>query len=512
MNTPAAIQKWPATITVTLGMIATIMASTMINVAIADIMGAYGIGQDRVHWLVTGFLAATTTCMLLNAWFVRNLGPRNTFILASVLFTAASVVGQVAPNFETVVAARIAQGACAGLIQPLGLNVIFMAFSRAERGKAMGMFGVGVMVGPAIGPIIGGVIVDAVDWHFVFTGSLPFMALGAVMATRYLPGRSADVPRVPLNWLSFLLVAVAVGSFLNGLSNGRRAGWDSVTVLSLFLVSALAFLAFIEVESRTLRPLLNVKLFAFKSFVVTTLVSFVFGAGMFGTFYLLPIFVRTAQGYTGTKTGYLLLLANLPSFVMFPIAGWLAQRIRPVYPIAAGMLMFGVSAYALSYVDQNTSFAYMVIWDALGMTALALVMPSLSSAALQDLDAELLPYGAGTMTFIRMLGGALGVGCLAIVLENRMMFHSDALTATQTELTSETGRMLADIVDLLAQGGLSTAEQWPYAYVYLGEVIAARADSMAFQDGYMVLAAGFIVATLCALTLAGSKSIGARIS
>ena len=160
----------------------------------------------------------------------------------------------------------------------------------------MGMFGFGVMVGPAIGPIIGGVIVDAVDWHFVFTGAIPFMVLGAVMAIRYLPGRGADVPRVPLNWMSFLLVAVAVSCFLNGLSSGRRAGWDSVTVLSLFLAAALAFIAFIEVESRTQRPLLNVKLFAFRSFAVTSLISFVFGAGMFGTFYLLPIFVRTAQG------------------------------------------------------------------------------------------------------------------------------------------------------------------------------------------------------------------------
>ena len=508
----AEIHKWPATITVTLGMIASIMASTMINVAIADIMGAYGVGQDRVHWLFTGFLAATTACMLLNAWFVRNLGPRNTFILASLLFTAASIAGQVAPSFETVVAARIVQGACAGLIQPLGLNVIFMAFPRAERGKAMGMFGVGVMVGPAIGPIIGGIIVDAVDWHFVFTGAIPFMALGAVMATRYLPGRSADIPRAPLNWLSFLLVACFVGFFLNGLSSGRRAGWDSVVVLSLFLAAALAVIAFIEVESRTKHPLLNLKLFTYRSFAVTMLVSFVFGAGMFGTFYLLPVFVRTIQGYTGTKTGLLLLFANLPSFVMFPIAGWLAQRIRPVFPIATGMMMFGISAFALSHVDQNTSFAYMAGWNALGMTALALVMPALSSAALQDLDAELLPYGAGTMTFIRMLGGALGVGCLAIILDTRMVFHSDALTATQTSESGTTGVLLTGVVDLLARGGVSAADQWPYAYIYLGEMIAARADSMAFRDGYMVLAAAFAVATLCALSLAGSRAIGARVS
>ena len=510
--TQAKIQKWPATITVILGMVASIMASTMINVAISDIMGAYGIGQDRVHWLFTGFLAATTTCMLLNAWFVRNLGPRNTFILASMLFTGASIVGQLAPSFETVVAARIVQGACAGLIQPLGLNVIFMAFPRSERGKAMGAFGVGVMVGPAIGPIVGGVIIDAVDWHFVFTGALPFMVLGAVMAIRYLPGRGVNIPRAPLNWLSFLLVACFVGLFLNGLSSGRRAGWDSVLVLSMFLAAGLAVIAFIEVESRTKHPLLNLKLFTIRSFAVTTLVGFVFGAGMFGTFYLLPVFVRTVQGYSGTQTGLLLLVANLPSFIMFPIAGWIAQRFRPVYPIATGMLMFGVSAFALSHVDQNTSFAYMAGWNALGMSALALVMPALSSAALQDLDAELLPYGAGTMNFIRMLGGALGVGSLAIILDTRMMFHSDALTATQTSPTGATGDLLAAVGDLLARGGVSAAEQLPYAYVYLGRVIAARADGMAFQDGYLVLSAFFSVAAACALILARSKAIGARVS
>lgn len=387
-----------------------------------------------------------------------------------------------------------------------------MAFSRAERGKAMGMFGVGVMVGPAIGPIVGGIIIDAMDWHFVFTGSLPLMVLGAVMATRYLPGRGADIPRAPLNWMSFLLVASFVGLFLVGMSNGRSAGWDSVVVLSMLLASALAFIAFVEVESRTKHPLFNLKLFTIRSFAVTTLVSFVFGAGMFGTFYLLPVFLRTVQGYSGTKTGLLLLLANLPTFAMFPIAGWIAQRVRPVYPIATGMLMFGVSAFALSYVDQNTSFAYMAVWNALGMSALALVMQALSLAALQDLNQDLLPYGAGTMNFIRMLGGAMGVSLLAIMLDTRMVFHADALTATQTAVTGATSDLLNGVTDLLAGGGVSAAEQLPYAYYYLGRMIAGRADSMAFQDGYRMLSAAFAVAALCTLILARSKAIGARVS
>ena len=507
------IHKWPATITVTLGMIATIMASTMINVAIADIMGAYGVGQDRVHWLMTGFLTATTVSMLLNAWFVQNLGPRNTYIIAAVLFAISSIMGQLSPTFEAVLLARVVQGGCAGLLQPLGLNVIFLAFAPHERGKAMGMFGFGVMIGPAIGPIVGGVIVDVVDWHYVFTGALPFMAVGAVMAARYLPGRGANIPLARLNWMSFLLVAGSVSFFLNGISSGQRAGWSSVTVLSLLLLSGLFALAVIELESRTKHPLLNVRLFTRRTFLVTALVGFIFGAGMFGTFYLMPVFVRTVQGFTGTKTGLLLLVVNLPSFPMYPIAGWLSQRVKAVYPIVAGLSLFCVSSYALSFIDVNTGFWWIGGWGSLAMIGLALIMPALSVIALQDLEPDLLPYGAGTLTFIRMLGGAMGVNCLAIVLETRTARHVDFFTATQISETDATAGVLYRVVDLLAQHGLTYSEKWSYAYVYLGRMIAGQADSLSFQDAYMVLTIGFAVAIVVSvLTLSGERAIGERVS
>ncbi len=510
---PQEINKWGATITVTLGMIATIMASTMINVAIADIMGAYGVGQDRVHWLMTGFLTATTVCMLLNAWFVRNLGPRNTFIIASVLFAISSIMGQLAPTFETVLLARVVQGGTAGLIQPLGLNIIFMAFPAHERGKAMGVFGFGVMIGPSIGPALGGVIVDVVDWHYVFTGALPFMAVGALMAARYLPGRSDDLPKARLNWVCFLLVAGSVSMFLNGISSGQRDGWTSVTVLSLLLFSALAAIAVIELECRTKYPLLNVRLFTYRTFLVTSLVGFIFGAGMFGTFYLMPIFVRTIQGYTGTETGLLLLVVNLPSFPMYPIAGWISHRFKAVYPIVTGMFLFGISAFALSFIDVNTGFWYMGLWGSLAMVGLALIMPALSSVALQELDRDLLPYGAGTLTFIRMMGGAMGVNCLALVLDHRTARHGDFYAATQTAESGATADVLFPVMDLLAEHGLTYGEQYSMAYHYLGRMVAAQASSLAFQDAYMVLTMAFAVAiAITIVALRGAGAVGAKVS
>lgn len=498
--------KWPAATAAMLGMMTTIMASTMVNVAISDIMGAYGVGQDKVHWLQTGFLSATTVFMLLNAWFVNNLGIRRTFLLATVAFTAAGIFGQLVPSFEGVILARVVQGACAGALQPLSLAVIFAAFPVEERGKAMGLFGVGTMMGPALGPLYGGIIIDSLDWRYVFTASIPFMLIGAALAIKYLPKRFEEAPASRFNWLSLALVVCAISCFLNGITIGQREGWDRVITKALLLGSALAAMAFIEVESRTRNPLLNVKLFTFRSFAVVTLVGFVFGVGMFGSFYLMPVFVRSVQGFTGTKAGVLLLYADLVTFAVFPIAGWLVHRVRPVYPVAGGMFLFGVSSAALSLVQSDTGFWFLVGWTAVGRVGLGLAIPALTAAALQDLDKSLLSFGAGTMTFIRMMGGAIGVNLLAIVLDNRTAHYSTMLSSTQTSLTGATGELVDQVQNVVGGGGLAEMQGQAYGMGYMSQVIEANAMVMAFQDGYLMLAIAFAVATVLALSLAHGRA------
>ena len=496
------IYKWPATIAVMLGMMTTIMASTMANVAIADIMGAYGVGQDRAHWISSGFLSATTVFMLLNAWCVKNFGARRTLSIACAIFTAASFLGQLSPTYGGIVMARIAQGACAGIIQPLALSVIYSVFPARERGKAMGMFGVGRMLGPALGPIYGGFIIDTIGWRYVFTGSLPFMFLGALMGLRYLPQRTVGSANQQLNWLSLTLVSLSIATFLNGISLGPRLGWHSLTVVFLLFSAGLTMIAFVEVENRTNNPLLNVRLFTIRSFTVVSLIGFVFGIGMFASFYLMPLYLRTVQGFTGTKTGGLLLLSELVTFLIFPIAGWLIQRVNPVYPVAFGMALFSASSLALTKIDVNSGFWFLIACISIGRVGLGLAITALNAAALQGLDRDLVAYGAGTMNFIRMLGGAIGVNLIAIVLEARATYYADHFTATQTSLNGSTGGVIESVLNVLSVGGVSSTERLPYAMTYLGQMITAKANVLAFQDAYLVLAVAFFVATLLALTMA----------
>ena len=493
--------KWSATLTVMIGMMTTILSSTMINVAIPDIMGAFGVGQDRAQWMSSGFLAAMTCLMLLNAWFVQNLGVRNTFTLAIVVFSAASIYGQTAADFNVVVACRVIQGACAGLLQPLAMTVIYASFPPKERGMAMGIFGMGVVFGPAIGPTIGGIIVDNADWRFVFTAALPITGIAGLLGMRFLPGRDDSLPRVNLNWISFALVCIAVATLLTGIANGQRQGWGSVYVNTYLLVAFLAAAGFIMVESRTANPIIQVRLFADRTFAISAIVAFMFGVGMFGSFYIVPIFVQTILGFTATKAGMMLMVAGIGLLVVFPIAGRLAGQVAPGYPIATGMCLFGVSSFALAGATVDSSFWFLAAWSAFGRVGLGLITPSLNTGALAAIRPDLVPYGAGGLNFIRMLGGALGVNVLAVILEQRTELHTVAFKATQTSANSQTQELLRHVYEVLAQQGIVAIDATRIAMAYLGRTVNAKASMLAFQDGFMILGLSFTGAALAALLL-----------
>jgi MFS family permease len=179
--------RWLAVATVMLGTMATVLSATVVNVALHDIMIEFGIRQGQVHWLATGFIAAMTTTMLTSSWLLDHFGLRKTLGTAMALFSAVSVLGGFADSPELLILARIAQGALAGLMQPMGMYLVFRIFPRDRRGRAMGIYGMGVILAPALGPVLGGFLVDELDWRYVMFAPVPVTLLGVFMAWRFLP-------------------------------------------------------------------------------------------------------------------------------------------------------------------------------------------------------------------------------------------------------------------------------------------------------------------------------------
>lgn len=499
--------RWWATLTVMTGTIATVLSSTIVNVALPAMMGAFGMGQDKAQLLSAGFLAAMTGTMLLNAWMVDTFGQRMTFLLTVLAFMAGSILGGLAPSEGVLIAARVLQGGAAGVLQPLAMQVIFQVFPPDKRGSAMGIYGIGVILAPALGPTIGGLMVDSFSWRYVFFMPLPFCAAGLLLATLLLPGRTGTGPARPFDWIGLGLLAAFLWTLLDGLSHGQRYGWTSDSILISFIAAAVSGASFLAWELHTPAPMLNLQLFANRSFAGAAIVSFIFGAGIFGSTYLIPLFVQTVQGYTPTRSGLLLMPSGLVMGVMFPIAGRLIDR-APAYAttIMIGLAIFAASSLLMAGADTNTSFWQFAGWTVIGRIGLSFIMPSLSAGALKALPLSMIGQGSGVLNFTRQLGGAIGVNLLSIALERRMLLHIDAYTATQDAANSTTAELMRGVTELLAQGDTSSALWQAGAANYLGRVIAAQGAVVAYRDGFFLVGLIFILALLPALLMARASS------
>lgn len=488
--------RWLATGTVMVSTIAVVLSTTIVNVAIPDVMGAFGISQVQAQWISTGFLAAMTATMLLTDWADKAFGQRTTMIGALTLFMLGSVLGGVAPDENVLTLARVIQGASAGVVQPLAMILLFQVFPPDQRGAAMGIFGIGVVLAPALGPWIGGLLIDSFSWHYVFFLGIPFAVLGIVLSNLFLPTRRESGPRPGFDWGGVSLLCLFLGFLLNALTNAQREGWTSDPILAQFVLAALAAAGFVWWEIRTARPMLDLRLFASLPFSAASLVAFIMGAGLYGSTYLVPLFVQTIQGLTPTQAGLLLMPSGFVLVLIFPLAGRLSDRLPAGYLIGAGMLIFAWSSWLTASIGIDTAFWTLAWWTVISRIGLGFVFPSLTAGSLKVLPRDLIGQGSGAMNFIRQLGGAFGVNLLAVFLERRTVLHADALTATQTSDNPVTMDLLARVAGIARSAGLPDHQQVPAALQFLGQVIAIQANTQAFRDGFLVVMLVFLAALL----------------
>lgn len=413
--------RWLATITVMLGTMSVVLASTIINVAIPTIMVEFQLAQDQVHWLATGFLAAMTVGMLLNAWCAQRFGARGAYLLAMGLFIAVSLIGAVSEQFSLLVAARVGQGLLAGLIQPLAMITIFQVFPYNRRGQAMGIYGLGVVLGPAIAPAIGGVLVDTLSWRAVFLVVLPACVVGMAMAWRYLPGKDREAPPLRLDIAGVLLLAVGMTAVLWGLANGHRRGWVDPLLLVALPGGVITLVLFVLWQRHTRQPLMDLRVFRYPGFTGSFLMSMVIGAGVFASTYVTPLYFQQVLGESAASAGLMLMPAGLAMAFTFPVAGHLTDRFSETRIMLAGLLLFALNMVLMAGASLTTSAVWLVWWTLLGRVGLGLMMPPSSTGALGLLPPWLIPQGSGIFNFARQIGGALGVNLCALCIQ----FFSD---------------------------------------------------------------------------------------
>jgi EmrB/QacA subfamily drug resistance transporter len=438
--------RWLLLLSVMIGTMASIMSSTIVNVAIPDMSHHFALGQERAQWVSSGFMVAMTVSMLTTPWLLARYGYRRTYAGTMLLLMAGGLVGGLANHFALVLGGRVAEGLAAGIVQPIPAIVIMQAFEPHEQGRASGLFGMGVVLAPALGPSMGGVLVDLFGWRSIFFMVIPLCLVSLWTAYRYVPntapgGVAANRKGAMIDWRGLLLGAVGTLCLLNGMVELR--GGSRLQALLLLGAAALALLLFVGWQRRLAAtgraPLMNLALFGYRPFAMGSIVAFIYGTALFGSTYLLPLYLQLGLNLSASHVGTILLPAGLVLAATIAGVGRLADKQPTWLLVSVGLALLAASFALMRTVTLTSALWLLVMWAALGRIGLGFILPSLNLGSLRPLHKHLLSQGASAINFLRMLGGAIGVSLCGIVLEWRLAVHGDSFA----NATSSPARLAA---------------------------------------------------------------------
>lgn len=430
--------RWLLLISVMVGVMASIMSSTIVNVAIPGMSQHFHLGQERAQWVSSGFMVAMTVSMLTTPWLLSRFGYRRTYSGTMVLLLAGGLLGGLADNFSLVLVARVAEGLAAGVVQPIPAIIILRAFEPHEQGRASGIFGMGVVLAPAIGPSIGGVLVDLFGWRSIFFMVVPFCLASLWLSWKFVPvtapGGATAARGQQLDWRGMLIATVGTLCLLNGLVELR--GDAPLQAALLLVLSAVALGLFIAWQRRMAAaggaPLMNMALFGYRQFAMGSVVAFIYGTALFGSTYLLPVYMQVALHLSASHVGTIMLPAGIVLAFTIAGVGRLADRQPTWLLVSIGLALLAASFALMLLLDLASTLWLLVAFAIVGRIGLGFILPSLNLGSMRPLAKPLIPQGASAISFLRQLGGAAGVSLCAVVLEWRLAAHGDSLANPAT--------------------------------------------------------------------------------
>jgi EmrB/QacA subfamily drug resistance transporter len=409
-------RKWWTLVSVAFGLFMIMLDNTIVNVALPSIQRDLHMKIASLEWVVTAYALTFAALLITGGKLGDYYGRRKMFILGLAVFTASSLACGLAPNAGFLIGARAVQGVGSALMNPATLSIITATFAPRERGRAIGIWaGVSAMA-LAIGPLIGGLIVDNLNWNWIFFVNVPVGVLGILVARLVInesrdssTEQSIDFPGLVTSGLGLLALCYA-------LIEGNSLGWASGEVIGLFVASVALLAGFVLVEYRQRLPMLDLSLFRNSSFTGANLVAMLVSLGMFGVFFYVSLYVQNILHYSPTKAGATFLPMTILIILIAPIAGNLSDTIGSRWLMGAGMTLLGVSSLLYLRVGLHTTFWGLLPQLLVGGVGMAMVMSPMTSAAMASVPIDKAGVGSGVLNSFRQVGGSLGIALMGAIL------------------------------------------------------------------------------------------------
>lgn len=447
MNSQPAVNKWVVTISIAFGSLMAAIDSSIVNVAIPNIRGSVGATVEEIAWINTAYIISMVLVMPLTGLLGALFGQRRLYLSSLVLFIGGSVLCGLARSLPALVLYRILQGLGAGSLQPSQQAIMRQTFPPNEQGMAMAVFSMVIMLGPAVGPTLGGWITDNFSWPWIFFINLPVGIVGVFMTWKNVHdsedirlanlARAADLKK-NMDWLGIALLIIGVSTLQYFLEEGPSKDWfESNAILVTAVIATVSILAFIIHELSFSHPVINLKLFRDRTFTSGSIVAAIVFAVLMGSLFLLPVFMQELLGFNATQSGLTLMPRSLAMLVVTPFVGKLYNKISPVLIIAFGTLSYVVGSFMLSTITLQSGTGDIILPLIITGVGLACLMIPLNTVALSFIPRENLADAAGLNSFMRQIGGSIGLTVFATLLSRYGTRAAAAMAANVTNLRAE---------------------------------------------------------------------------
>ncbi|MBY5446860.1 multidrug efflux MFS transporter [Rhizobium leguminosarum] len=504
---PAALsplRMWAAVVGSTLGAFMAVLNIQIVNASLADIQGAIGAGTDDGGWISTSYLIAEIVVIPLSAWLARVFSVRNYLLANAILFLVFSVACAFAANLQQMIILRAIQGFSGGVLIPMAFTIIITLLPKAKQPIGLALFALSATFAPAIGPTIGGYLTENWGWEYIFYVNL---VPGALMVGMLW----ASLDRGPMNlkllakgdWPGIVTMAIGLAALQTVLEEGNKEDWfGSDFIVRLSVIAAVSLTLFLIIELHAAHPLLNLRLLVRRNFGFGIVANFLLGIALYGSVFVLPIYLTRIQGYNSEQIGMVLAWTGIPQLLLIPLVPRLMKRFDVRLLIIIGFALFAASNFMNVHMTGDYASDQLFWPNIVRAIGQALVFTPLSAIATAGIEQENAGSASALFNMMRNLGGAVGIASLQTFLSKREQFHSNILTNSVSVFEEATRDRIARLTGyFMSHGASDQALASHKAVVAIALKLRKQANIMAFSDTFFLLGVALVVALLATLLL-----------
>ena len=498
------LKTWIGVIGSTLGAFMAVLNIQIVNASLADIQGAIGAGIDDGGWISTSYLIAEIVVIPLSGWLVQVFSLRRYLITNALLFLLFSAACALAHDLPQMIVLRAFQGFTGGVLIPLAFTITLTTLPKSKQPIGLALFALSATFAPAIGPTIGGYLTENFGWKYIFYVNL---VPGALMVAMLWASLEKGDMRLSLfkngDWPGIATMSIGLAALQTVLEEGNKDDWfGSPFIVRLSIIAAVSLTLFLVIELKSTQPLINLRLLARRNFGFGLLANFLLGVALYGSVFILPVYLSRIQGYNAEQIGMVLAWTGIPQLILIPLVPQLMRRFDARLIIAVGFALFAMSNFMNIYMTVDYAKDQLFWPNVVRAAGQALVLAPLAAVATAGIEAANASSASALFNMMRNLGGAFGIAALQTFLTKREQFHSNVLTQSVTVFAEATRQRIEDLTAyFMAHGvtdhGLATHK----AVVAIGLKIRQQANVMAFSDTFFLLGSALLIALVAVLLL-----------